>query len=247
MRFPLANTSSLFYKKLPTIRIEPTTYGLQNRCSTIEPSRQATFPILVKKKLTVKSFFLFCLILAFCLHKSVIYVYNTSRGIQYYSCLKRFDLMKKIILSLVGIVALAVLFGACNGYLIPILGTISWLPVIIFCDIPVYVLPATVLLTVILLLVGILMKDYKRFYLWYRGLLVFLTYSLIMFEFVCIQEKHRAYGLKDSIIILSFMLVAMCVAGIINYIETKQKYQYYALACCLPIVYLVVKYLYFIG
>lgn len=155
--------------------------------------------------------------------------------------------MKKIILSLVVIVALVVLFGACNDCLVPILGTISWLPVILFCDVPVYVLPASVLFTVILLFVGTIMKDYKRFYLWYRGLLVFLTYSLIMFEFVCIQEKHRAYGLEESVIILSFMLVAMCVACIINYIEIRQKYQYYAFACSLPIVYLVVKYLYFIG
>lgn len=67
---------------MPTIGIEPTTYGLQNRCSTIEPSRQVTFPILVKKKLTVKSFFFFYLFLAFCLHNSIIYVYNTL-GVMY--------------------------------------------------------------------------------------------------------------------------------------------------------------------
>lgn len=43
---------------MPTIGIEPTTYGLQNRCSTIEPSRQVTCLILYRKFFTVKSFFL---------------------------------------------------------------------------------------------------------------------------------------------------------------------------------------------
>lgn len=156
--------------------------------------------------------------------------------------------MKKIILSLVGIVVLAILLvWACNHNWVAILGTILWLPVIVFCDIPVYVLPVTVLLTVVLLIVGTLIRDYKKFYHWYKGLLLFLTYSLVMFEFECIQEKHNAYGLKESIIILCFMLAVMSVACIVNFVEKRQKRQYYALACCVPILYLVVKYLCFIG
>ena len=41
-------------KKMPKIGIEPTTYGLQNRCSTVELCR-LTESILLKKKLKVKS------------------------------------------------------------------------------------------------------------------------------------------------------------------------------------------------
>ena len=68
--------------------------------------------------------------------------------------------MKKIILSLVGIVVLAILLvGVGYHDWVAILGTILWLPVIVFCDIPVYVLPVTVLLTVVLLIVGIIIKE----------------------------------------------------------------------------------------
>lgn len=31
---------------MPMIGIEPTTYGLQNRCSTVEPHRQVTISII---------------------------------------------------------------------------------------------------------------------------------------------------------------------------------------------------------
>ena len=35
---------------MPMIGIEPTTYGLQNRCSTVEPHRQVTISIILIKK-----------------------------------------------------------------------------------------------------------------------------------------------------------------------------------------------------
>ena len=41
-RLKFISKTILFSEKMPTIGIEPTTYGLQNRCSTIEPSRQVT-------------------------------------------------------------------------------------------------------------------------------------------------------------------------------------------------------------
>ena len=42
---------------MPTIGIEPTTYGLQNRCSTIEPSRHMNNSI--KKEFKSQGFLLY--------------------------------------------------------------------------------------------------------------------------------------------------------------------------------------------
>lgn len=51
--------------KKPAIGIEPTTYGLQNRCSTVELCRRVTCLILLRTYSTVKSFVCYIIILKF--------------------------------------------------------------------------------------------------------------------------------------------------------------------------------------
>lgn len=127
-----------------------------------------------------------------------------------------------------------------------IVSNIIWLPIALFWDLPILLLPFSCLMMILLSMYGLITKNYKRFYNWYRNLFVIIVYGIIAFEIENLFRITSFFKTPEYTIFNTCILFLAISILFTSYVEQiKKDARYYILASLFPFLYVIIKYISF--
>lgn len=152
----------------------------------------------------------------------------------------------KIAIFLMGILIILLLaLGVYSGDILNGITAILWLPITLFWDVPMMILPLTIGSMAVLSLYGVVTKNYQRFYDWYRNLFIVIVYGILAYEIENLFRTTSFFKLPEYITFFVCFFLILASIGFTAYVETKKDSRYYIVISGLVIVYLAVKFICF--
>ena len=155
--------------------------------------------------------------------------------------------MKKIVVF-VGILAfILILLGAYYGNIYNGIASVLYLPVTLILDVPVLLLPFTLIIVAGLSLYSLITKNYQKFYLWYKNLFLFIIFGISCYEIENLFQTTSYFLLPEFIILFISFLAFLLSIPYVMFVDSKKDTRYYLVANGFIFIYLIVKFIHFLG
>jgi len=155
--------------------------------------------------------------------------------------------MCKKVLFIVGILILMLtILGVYSGDIFNAITAILWLPVTLLWDVPMVILPLTILAMIVLSIYGIVTKKYQKYYYWYRNLFILVVFGILAFQIESLFRSTSFFKLPEYINFFANFFLLLASIGYIAFVENKKDSRYYIVAGSLIVIYLIFKYICFV-